>query len=171
MEKNIKIRKNGITLIALVITIIVLLILAGITINLTIGQGGILTQAQNAGVQHQEAEAKQKLELALLDLQAEKKVNKEYNENEYIDNYLISKQMIVIGDIVVVDGWKFEIYRNIPEIGIALGKGEESKDITLIANVENATDYAKAILNIEVIYQGEIASIQINGKEETNLRG
>ena len=40
---------NGITLVALVITIIVLLILAAITINLTIGQRGILTKAQEAG--------------------------------------------------------------------------------------------------------------------------
>ena len=39
---------KGITLIALVITIIVLLILAGITINLTIGDQGIITRAQQA---------------------------------------------------------------------------------------------------------------------------
>ena len=41
--------KAGITLVALVITIIVLLILAGITINLTVGQRGILNRAQEAG--------------------------------------------------------------------------------------------------------------------------
>jgi hypothetical protein len=41
--------KRGITLVALVITIIVLLILAGITISLTIGEGGIITLAQQAG--------------------------------------------------------------------------------------------------------------------------
>ncbi len=38
--------KNGITLIALVITIIVLLILAGVSISLTLGQNGVLTQAK-----------------------------------------------------------------------------------------------------------------------------
>ena len=38
--------KARITLVALVITIIVLLILAGITINLTVGQRGILTRAE-----------------------------------------------------------------------------------------------------------------------------
>ena len=42
-------KRNGITLVALVITIIVLLILAGITISLTIGQNGIITRAQDAG--------------------------------------------------------------------------------------------------------------------------
>ena len=47
---KITIRKsaNGITLIALVITIIVLLILAGVSIAMLTGQNGILTQAQNS---------------------------------------------------------------------------------------------------------------------------
>ena len=40
---------HGITLIALVITIIILLILAGITINLTLGEHGIIKMAEKAG--------------------------------------------------------------------------------------------------------------------------
>ena len=40
--------RNGITLIALVISIIVMLILAGVSLNATIGNNGIITQAQNA---------------------------------------------------------------------------------------------------------------------------
>ena len=43
-KNNVK----GITLIALVVTIIVLLILAGVAINLTIGDNGIITRAQQA---------------------------------------------------------------------------------------------------------------------------
>ena len=39
---------NGITLIALVISIIVMLILAGVSLNAVIGDNGIITQAQNA---------------------------------------------------------------------------------------------------------------------------
>ena len=58
--KNLKIYKNrknikssfktnkGITLIALVISIIVMLILAGVSLNAVIGDNGIITQAQNA---------------------------------------------------------------------------------------------------------------------------
>ena len=45
MEKR---NQRGITLIALVITIVVLLILAGITINLVFNEGGILTRANQA---------------------------------------------------------------------------------------------------------------------------
>ena len=40
-------RQNGITLIALVITIIVMLILAGVSLNAVIGDNGIISQAQN----------------------------------------------------------------------------------------------------------------------------
>lgn len=40
--------QKGITLIALVITIIVLLILAGVAISLTIGENGIFKTTQNA---------------------------------------------------------------------------------------------------------------------------
>ena len=40
--------QTGITLIALVISIIVMLILAGVSLNATIGDNGIITQAQNA---------------------------------------------------------------------------------------------------------------------------
>ena len=39
---------KGITLIALVITIIVLLILAGVTISMVLGDDGIIAQAQGA---------------------------------------------------------------------------------------------------------------------------
>ena len=66
MEKKIKTRetRKGITLIALVLTIIVLLILAGITINLTIGEDGIIKRAQEAGKNYTEAAEKEKTEIA-----------------------------------------------------------------------------------------------------------
>ncbi|MFR0823675.1 MAG: hypothetical protein ACLSHH_08785, partial [Clostridia bacterium] len=41
-------KEKGITLIALVITIIVLIILAGVAINALVGENGIITQAQRA---------------------------------------------------------------------------------------------------------------------------
>ena len=57
-EKQLKSNK-GITLIALVITIIVLLILAGVSIAMLTGQNGILTQAQNAKNRTEEAQAEE----------------------------------------------------------------------------------------------------------------
>ncbi len=47
--------KNGITLIALVVTIIVLIILAGVSINMLVGENGIITQAQKAKEETEQA--------------------------------------------------------------------------------------------------------------------
>ena len=41
-------KQKGITLVSLVITIIVLIILAGISIHALVGQSGIITRAQQA---------------------------------------------------------------------------------------------------------------------------
>ena len=56
-KKILKRKERGITLIALVITIIVLLILAGVSIAMLTGDNGILTQAQNAKNRTKEAES------------------------------------------------------------------------------------------------------------------
>lgn len=41
-------KENGITLVALVVTIVVLIIIAGVTLSLTIGNGGIMKRAKTA---------------------------------------------------------------------------------------------------------------------------
>ena len=46
--KKLKKGNEGITLVALVVTIVVLLILAGISLNLVLGENGIITRAQEA---------------------------------------------------------------------------------------------------------------------------
>ena len=64
-------QKNGITLIALVITIIVLLILAGVSIAMLTGQNGILTQAQNAKTTNADKNAEEKIKLAVMAARAQ----------------------------------------------------------------------------------------------------
>lgn len=43
--------QNGVTLVALVVTIIVLIILAGVSIAMILGDNGVVTQAQEAANQ------------------------------------------------------------------------------------------------------------------------
>lgn len=57
--------QKGITLIALVITIIVLLILAGVSIAMLTGNNGILTQANKAKVAQIEGQVKEEVNLAV----------------------------------------------------------------------------------------------------------
>lgn len=57
--------QKGVTLVALVITIIVLLILAGVSISLVMGENGVLTQAQGAVVAQKIGGAREKVESAV----------------------------------------------------------------------------------------------------------
>lgn len=58
-------KQNGITLIALVITIIVLLILAGVSIAMLTGNNGILTKAKDSKTKTIEAEASEAVKIAV----------------------------------------------------------------------------------------------------------
>lgn len=52
------IKKDGITLISLVITIVVLLILAGVSINAVVGGDGVIKSTQESAKLTEESEAK-----------------------------------------------------------------------------------------------------------------
>ena len=71
MKNKLSKTNNGITLIALVITIIVLLILAGVTIATLTGDNGILTQANNASIQQSHGAVKDAIILAYNEYQIE----------------------------------------------------------------------------------------------------
>ena len=58
--------ENGITLIALIITIVVLLILAGVSIAMLTGQNGILSQVNNAREKTDKATEVEKIQIAIL---------------------------------------------------------------------------------------------------------
>ena len=62
-EKKLRFNQKGITLIALVITIIVLLILAGVSIATLTGENGILTRANDAKVETRGAAVEEEKDL------------------------------------------------------------------------------------------------------------
>ena len=91
MKQNLKERvngKNGITLIALVITIIVLLILAGVTIATLTGDNGILTKAQNAKEKNAQKTVEEQINLAVQASRINEGlvINKEILEQELTNN-------------------------------------------------------------------------------------
>ena len=67
-------KNRGITLIALIITIIVLLILAGVTIAMIMGDNGILNQATNASEKTKVSTEQEQVELAYTGVKTLKKV-------------------------------------------------------------------------------------------------
>jgi hypothetical protein len=62
---------KGITLVALVITIIVLLILAGVSISLVVGDNGVMNRAQSASSNTKYSQIKEAVGLAVSDIQSE----------------------------------------------------------------------------------------------------
>ena len=94
-------RKNeGITLVALVITIIVLLILAGVTLSMVVGDNGIITKAKEAkqNMSNATAEEKELLQNMLNEMNEIEKdniINKGVTIKELVENGTIK-----IGDYV-----------------------------------------------------------------------
>lgn len=83
MNKRSDLKEKGITLVALVVTIIVLLILAGISISLVLGNNGIIARARDASVvwnnaQHDEEERMGEIERQMEELGPETPVDWEY---------------------------------------------------------------------------------------------
>ena len=104
-----------------------MLILAGISITVLWGENGILKSASDAKLQTEIAQARDKLEVALSGAKIEKQTNSQYNENEYLDEYILNqiKEAEIIDNIAIVDNHTFTLDRSVPKIGEYIGKKEE----------------------------------------------
>jgi len=150
-------RKNGITLIALVVTIIVLLILAGITISLVFGSNGVIQKAQDSKEQTEIGEMREKLEMAKVPVYADG--NGSYKVQDYWDRIesegLIADKTVDIIDngdgtyeVTTTPGYVFEITvepnKEVAEniiIGECIGKGENlSIGIRVVKKTTNSIE-------------------------------
>ncbi len=88
MKKN----QNGVTLIALAVTIIVMLILAGATMATLNGENGLLTQSRKAAAANTEASVKEKMNTAFtsvsMEVQMQSASNPAYSAEAKIGDYL-----------------------------------------------------------------------------------
>ena len=65
MRKRTSLGEKAITLIALVVTIVILLILAGVTITMTLGQNGLFTRAREGAAAYNESEVRDDLSMLI----------------------------------------------------------------------------------------------------------
>ena len=65
--KKLKVKEQGITLIALVVTIVVLLLLAGVSIAMLTGENGIIKRAQDAKENTRGGEVKERVDMAAIE--------------------------------------------------------------------------------------------------------
>lgn len=127
-----KIRSTkGITLISLVVTIILLLILAGVTIATLTGENGLLNSANRASEEVKYAQAEEKVKLAVnASYDGTANVNKDLlKENINKIEGLYEKVNEITFDLsIVVDGYEFQI----TQIGqvIAVGRSDKLPPVT-----------------------------------------
>ena len=150
-------RESAITLIALVVTIVVLLILAGITISLVFGSNGVIQKAQDSKKQTEIGEMREKLEMAKVPVYADG--NGSYKVQDYWDRIesegLIADKTVDIIDngdgtyeVTTTPGYVFEITvepnKEIAEniiIGECIGKGENlSIGIRVVKKTTNSIE-------------------------------
>ena len=97
---NIKYKIKGITLIALVVTIIILLILSGTAISLTLGEDGIFKKAKDAIDKYKEAAEQEKNMIYNLESDMEDAIGEEIPVKT-------EKQLLKIGSGEKVDGIEY----------------------------------------------------------------
>lgn len=132
MKKN-----RGITLVALVITIIVLLILVGVTIFFTIGENGIINLAKVAKNEYQNAENNEIDSLLNIISIDEFNINPEENANTNVKS-----ARCVYEDCIVTDPAKYLSYTSTVEgpVLVVITGGSYNKDQTITLNCESTAD-------------------------------
>ena len=151
MKKQTK--QNGITLIALVITIIILLILAGISISALTGSG-LFDKTSKAKSAQEMAQAQEELELKIYEATIE---NKGYLTlqilAEYLDKDTNNTYVIEVGQTETVDG-EIPNLSNAKSMIVTYKKIEfEINDKFEVTCLGEATG-ARPILNVELLDEG-----------------
>lgn len=178
MEK-LNYSQKGITLIALVITIIVLLILAGISIAMLTGENGILTQAQKAKEETEKASVIEQAKTDILEIQIEGNIilTKTQLKDVLSKYFEPMPEEVSIDDILTTKedyGGKYEIaVSEIYDGELAKTAGEVLKVNPDGSTPEEKSPYVKYNgLDCRVLYSDEIHGIQIvaeNNVEDVTL--
>ena len=181
MQEKLK-NINGITLVALIITVIILLILAGVTISLVIGDNGLITKSKQGVEESEMASIKEQAELVRNEqgIRNFEENPQELTKSSYINALNVSfEDSIVEGSRVIVKDKKYAIFVKsnlevevIKNDGKTLAEGEMKLDYTVsedglieiyprIGGVESYKTYAEKILEGKT--QGEKEQIFLEG--------
>lgn len=158
MEK----KESGITMVALIITVIVMLILAGVALNFTLGDNGLFQKVKMSANVYSEKEAREKLELALDTMIMLRETDNTYNENEYLEQKLKEEAIELKENIATIGQWQFEIDRK--NLAIKTKSEEEEEQEIKIETSQANGEGGKVILTVEITSQKEISEVTIGGE-------
>lgn len=174
---------QGITLIALVVTIVVILILASVSITVVFGDNGILKLAKEAGEKTNFANEKEVIQLKMTNIKTKLVTGAKISEEEYIGEKLSEMSAVagdwknvIVGDKSYENGWYLlEKGNNIPDYGEAnnnwlmnyesgeLIQLEEGKYIVASSNASGAIVDETLKLNIDPSNLQDRSKWQNNG--------
>ena len=95
-------REKGITLIALVLTIIVLLILAGISIGMLTGDNGIINQAQTAKRETERSDIEEQINVIVIDNSKERVMDKDKLIEDFENKLPDGKEIVDSDDLIYI---------------------------------------------------------------------
>ncbi len=130
-KQHIVANEKAITLIALVVTIVILLILAGVTITMTLGQNGLFTRAREGRAAYEESEVRDDLSMLITQYTWDKASEKtDKSLGDYLkDNGATSVKANADGTTLEVEykGYVFTVNKDSGEItGVSKGEGNDS---------------------------------------------
>ena len=137
MQNRLK-KGKGITLIALVVTVVVLIILAGITLTLVLGQNGVANKAKEAKNDTEQAQVKEEFQMLI----TEYEMNKFDNSNLSFEDYIKGKgadEVTINPDgnyDVIYGGYEFILDKNT----LAILKESKAGSRPTISNVKVVTN-------------------------------
>ena len=110
------------------------------------GENGIIARAQQSKFETEKAEARERIEIVLADASIDKQTNSQYNENEFLNNFIKDRLPNVYLDTneVGLNGFVFELDRSVPKLGKYIRKIEGPRIIKI--NVTNRTTSSISIL-------------------------
>ena len=160
-------KQSGITLVALVVTIVVLLILAGVSIRLVLDNNGIITRAGDASSRSKEESAKEKVELMLSDyymesLGGEKDLVSFLEGQEGVDSVTDNGDGTITVEIdgyeVVVDTSKLEVTSCEKSGGVRPEAEYAIYQTTGDATVDGTT-YTEVVVTVKVTNKSSLGSV------------
>ena len=146
-KQHIVANEKAITLIALVVTIVILLILAGVTITMTLGQNGLFTRAREGRAAYEESEVRDDLSMLITQYTWDKASEKtDKSLGDYLkDNGATSVKANADGTTLEVEykGYVFTVNKDSGEITeVSKGEGSDSPTTpTIIPKVGEIVDY------------------------------
>ena len=163
LKRHTSLGERAITLIALVVTIVILLILAGVTITMTLGQNGLFTRAREGAAAYNESEVRDDLSMLITQYTWDKAAEKtDKSLGDYLkDNGATSVKANADGTTLEVEykGYVFTVNKDsgeITEVSKAENSGEtQPAPEVVVSGVKVTEDSAGQGNNVE---QGKIAA-------------